>query len=144
VHPPTAITRADKPVLAYVYRPVMARACYAADANTDECTFLGTGDQLLVSFPDSCPSHIHTCGVLLAYGLHPSYCAMRYGRQPCQALAEGHICVLLQVPGFGVEMALKNMEYSALDDSKARILCTCIEVRTDTLLERITVLDAVG
>ena len=24
----------------------------------------------------------------------------------------------LQVPGFGVEMALKNMEYSALDDSK--------------------------
>jgi len=28
----------------------------------------------------------------------------------------------LQVPGFGVEMALKNMEYSALDDSKARIL----------------------
>ena len=43
------LNRAGKPVLAYVYRPVMARACYAADANTDECTFLGTGDQLLVS-----------------------------------------------------------------------------------------------
>ena len=28
----------------------------------------------------------------------------------------------VQVPGFGVEMALKNMEYSALDDSKARVL----------------------
>jgi UDP-glucose:glycoprotein glucosyltransferase len=26
----------------------------------------------------------------------------------------------LQLPGFGVEMAVKNMEYSALDDSKAR------------------------
>lgn len=25
----------------------------------------------------------------------------------------------LQLPGFGVEMAIKNMEYSALDDSKA-------------------------
>jgi hypothetical protein len=24
----------------------------------------------------------------------------------------------LQLPGFGVEMAIKNMEYSALDDSK--------------------------
>ena len=26
----------------------------------------------------------------------------------------------LQLPGFGVEMAIKNMEYSALDDSKVR------------------------
>lgn len=27
---------------------------------------------------------------------------------------------LLNLPGFGVEMAIKNMEYSALDDSKVR------------------------
>ena len=38
-----------------------------------------------------------------------------------------HPCALLganrgrlQLPGFGVEMAIKNMEYSALDDSKVR------------------------
>ena len=34
----------------FAYRPVMGRACYAAEANTDECTFLGTGDQLQVGF----------------------------------------------------------------------------------------------
>lgn len=27
----------------------------------------------------------------------------------------------LQLPGFGVEMAIKNMEYSALDDSKVLV-----------------------
>ena len=26
----------------------------------------------------------------------------------------------LQLPGFGVELAIKNMEYSAMDDSKVR------------------------
>lgn len=39
----------------------------------------------------------------------------------------------LQLPGFGVELAIKNMEYSALDDSKVTcqalhfIFLVCIE-----------------
>lgn len=35
--------------------------------------------------------------------------------EPCALLGTGG---KLQLPGFGVEMAVKNMEYSALDDSK--------------------------
>ena len=34
---------------------------------------------------------------------------------PCATLGSGSG---LQIPGFGVEMAVKNMEYSALDDKK--------------------------
>ncbi len=47
-------------------------------------------------------------------------------REACTAAgAAAHGCAAfgaggpLQLPGFGVEMAIKNMEYSALDDSKA-------------------------
>ena len=29
----------------------------------------------------------------------------------------------LQLPGFGVEMAIKNMEYSAMDDKKVCVQC---------------------
>jgi UDP-glucose:glycoprotein glucosyltransferase len=42
---------------------------------------------------------------------------------------KGDACVdlgtgeLLQLPGFGVELALKNMEYSALDDSNVSHHC---------------------
>ncbi|KAK9811403.1 hypothetical protein WJX72_003341 [[Myrmecia] bisecta] len=39
------------------------------------------------------------------------------GEQQCSALGTGEA---LQLPGFGVEMAIKNMEYSALDDSKVK------------------------
>ncbi len=35
--------------------------------------------------------------------------------QPCVGLGSGGG---LPLPGFGVELAIKNMEYSALDDSK--------------------------
>ena len=37
------------------------------------------------------------------------------GEDACLDLGTGEA---LQLPGFGVELALKNMEYSALDDSK--------------------------
>lgn len=37
--------------------------------------------------------------------------------QACVALGSGGP---VQLPGFGVELAIKNMEYSALDDSKVR------------------------
>ena len=66
------VLHAGKPQLNFVYRPVLLPACYAPKHEVDECTFLGTGEQL-------------------------------------------------QLPGYGVEMAIKNMEYSALDDSKVRV-----------------------
>ena len=57
--------------------------------------------------------------VPLTYALRPVLLAA------CMDTA--HSCALLganrgrlQLPGFGVEMAIKNMEYSALDDSKVR------------------------
>lgn len=37
-------------------------------------------------------------------------------QSPCALLGTGG---RLQLPGYGVEMAVKNMEYSAMDDSKA-------------------------
>ena len=35
---------------------------------------------------------------------------------------------LLQLPGFGVELAIKNMEYSAMDDSKVSPICPLISL----------------
>ena len=56
---------------------------------------------------------------LLVFALRPVLLA------GCNApLGEVDTCMFLgtggslQLPGFGVEMAIKNMEYSALDDSK--------------------------
>ena len=39
---------------------------------------------------------------------------------PCTVLGTGEA---LQLAGYGVEMAIKNMEYSALDDSQVRLAC---------------------
>ena len=47
--------------------------------------------------------------------LAPSCCGAGKGNDACVLLGAGGP---LQLPGFGVEMAIKNMEYSALDDSK--------------------------
>lgn len=47
--------------------------------------------------------------------------------QPCVGLGSGDG---LPLPGFGVELAIKNMEYSALDDSKV----SCSSNRAETPL----------
>ena len=59
----------------------------------------------------------------LTYALRPVLLAACMGSaHPCALVGADR--GRLQLPGFGVEMAIKNMEYSALDDSKVSELAT--------------------
>ena len=62
------------------------------------------------------PCAVCTGGGSLVYVYRPVLLPGCSGRgDACVDLGTGEP---LQLPGFGVELALKNMEYSALDDSK--------------------------
>ena len=74
-----------------------------------------------------------TCGVRctgrakLGYAYRPVLLEGCQGADTCAQLGVGGA---LQLPGYGVEMAIKNMEYSALDDAaKVRaVVRVCVYV----------------
>ena len=60
--------------------------------------------------------HMCTGGDQLAYIYRPALLSgCRSAEGTCLELGRSEA---LQLPGFGVELAIKNMEYSAMDDSK--------------------------
>ena len=62
---------------------------------------------------------MHCTGASLKYVYRPVlHEACRSGASAATACSFHGAGAPLQLPGFGVEMAIKNMEYSALDDSK--------------------------
>jgi hypothetical protein len=64
---------------------------------------------------------MHCAGSSLKYVYRPVlHEACRSGGPAAAACSFHGAGPPLQLPGFGVEMAIKNMEYSALDDSKVK------------------------
>ena len=64
------------------------------------------------------PPHVCTGEGKLAYVYRPALLSScRSVEGTCLELGTAEA---LQLPGFGVELAIKNMEYSAMDDSKVR------------------------
>ena len=64
---------------------------------------------------------MHCTGASLKYVYRPVLHEACRSRTAAAAACSFHGAgPTLQLPGFGVEMAIKNMEYSALDDSKVK------------------------
>ena len=67
------------------------------------------------------PGPLVAGGVPLTYAVRPMLLEGCPQLGPCSLLGTGEV---LHLAGYGVEMAIKNMEYSALDDSQVQCLNT--------------------